>query len=424
MWKTAAFLRVFAFIRWRARTYRRSFGETKTFFFSCYIEGEIMMFLQIIETSEEGRILLMDTTNCSDLFATDRILIRTPVGTCNSSLVFFYVFYVVVLVLRYTAAFLRWKRHLNRKRHRLLTSPLSPILSFMTANMQAIFFFLIFQNTANVNNGISFSLFSLTFLPFASQYFLELYRLVRLGTRIGAMNDPELKNSSVEVFDQFGTFLVFVAGLSVIVASVALIFLSPIFPEHDILLGTIGFASKGLFLALITVGIIWQMKRCAKVIEVKMPDSLKKTQALKKIRYGEISYASFGFLTAIFFFLLASQIFPWYWYIVMIFTGGFETLGSIILECRRTALRPHTSSTNQNHDSLASPSKVKSNSSQKSDRNLSLGLKPRKFNRKRFRLNLSRVTEVSESQSKLEATVQENAEISLVPTIQESEEFN
>ena len=342
-------------------------------------------------------IYLMDPTNCTAGIVTDRLFMRTPIGTCNSSIVGFEVFFGVVLILRFSAAFLRYRRHLQRKKRRLLTSPISPILSFLTVFLQALFFSLAMRNVITVDNGLSFSVFSLVFLSFGCQYIIELYRLVRLGSRIGTfhLNDRQ-SSSALESFDRLGLILVFFSGISVIVITVTLVFLSPSYPQYDILLGTIGFASKGVFQGLVTFAIVWQMRRCMIVIRQKMPDSILKTKALRKLCYGMMSYSTFGLFTATFFLLLAAQVFPWYWYLVLGLTGGIETIGHVLLEIRRSVhLIPNSSAmhyTTNNNNKYEKNNPISRTDMQ---RRFPLGIKS-KFRRPTFRTKLSRVTEVSE----------------------------
>ena len=369
----------------------------------------------------------MNRQNCSHLFATDQLFQRTPTGTCDSSIIVFAALYPVLLIIRLTAAISRCQRFYSRRKggKTQKNSPILPLLSLVYVLTKIVFFLLVIQNVVNVFDGWTFSIFSLVFLFFAATYFLELLRIVRLGTRIGSYNDS-ISNHSLEAFDRIGLLLVILSVTSAIAISVLLVILSPIFPEHDILFGVIGFASKGLFLCFVTFGLLWQIQRCYGVISSKMPDSQRKANALQRLRQAQINYRLFGFLSALFFFLLASEIFPWYWYVVLGVTGVPEALSQVVLECKmRKMVKPssssHTDGTKgfqKNVEPTSSSNNHNRTASEEFNRRLSLGMR-KKMKKAKFRLNLSRVTEVSENHS-----IQSDAQLNLfensnIPTISE-----
>ena len=373
----------------------------------------------------------MNQVNCSAYFATDRLFMKTPPGTCNSSLLAFY-FFSLVVILRYIPAYLRWKRYAYRRQTKQFTSALPVFLSILFCIVQTVTFFLILFDVINVDNGWSFSLYSVNFAIFATSYFIDFLRIVRLGIQIGAVplvadatSDISVSKDavrSIQSFDGVGLILLLLSGISMIIMTVALIILSPIFPSHEIVLGVIGFVSKGFFIVFVTTGLIWQLERCYRFVSIKMPENNNmKVRALKKFRVGQLSYFLFGYLPCIYYFLLASQIFPWYWYCLFGLSALIETSNQVVLECRKGSMRyystqstharqqlPHNQpqSPQRQHDgqvynsketsSAATSNYDSSGANERKQRTfLGLGIHTKKFRspNRNFRLNLSKVTE-------------------------------
>lgn len=96
----------------------------------------------------------MDTTNSSAFWGTDQLFQRTPQGTCNSSLIFVWVFYgVITLGIRFIASTRKWLSHFERKRKNLKSSALGPTISLSLSISYTLFLVLFLTNIINVYNG-------------------------------------------------------------------------------------------------------------------------------------------------------------------------------------------------------------------------------------------------------------------------------
>ena len=268
----------------------------------------------------------MDTTNCSAFWGTDQLFQRTPQGTCNSSLIFVWVFYgVITLGIRFIASTRKWLSHFERKRKNLKTSALGPTISLSLSISYTLFLVLFLTNIINVFNGFSFSLYTVCYLLFAAMYSLSLFRMVRLGAKFVSVSNKELGNTSaLEKFDKWGLFFIGSAALAATLMSIVLIIVGPIMPDKDELLGQIGWASKGGFQFFITLGLIWQLQRCYFLVSLKLPNSDMKILVLRKLRRSQLHYTIFGMGLAVFYFILAAQLIPW--------TYGLDFSLSVLLQ--------------------------------------------------------------------------------------------
>ena len=255
----------------------------------------------------------MDYTNCSSLWGTDHLFERTALGTCDSSLLFVWIFYGAMLIIRFVAAAKKWTKHLARKQSGLKTSPLGPILATALATGYTIFLILFLTGIINVENGFSFSAYTVCYLFFAAIYSLSLFRMVRLGAKIVSVSKELDNSSSLQVLDRYGYFFVAIAVSGLFLMSTVLIFAGPIHPEADLLLGIIGWASKGVFQMCITCGLVWQLQRCYILIGTKMPASLRKVQILAKLRRSQLHYLVFGLSISVYYVCLAARVLLWYW---------------------------------------------------------------------------------------------------------------
>ena len=241
----------------------------------------------------------------------------------------------------------------------LLSSPLLSYLAFLLAIFETFTFLLCLYDVANADNGWSFSLYSLIFLSFSLSYIIEFLRVVRLGLQIGNIRNVNSKGENeleehqrqqLKALDGFLLLVVVLSALSVVVMSIALIILSPVFPEYEVTLAVIGFTSKGFFLVFVTLGILWHLQRCHIFVKRNMPDSPIKERALRKFRFGQLSYAIFGLLPTLYYFLLASRSFPWYWYCLFGISGILEIAGQIVLEFRKRNVHRLGGSSAYTHD--------------------------------------------------------------------------
>jgi len=357
----------------------------------------------------------MDYTNCSMFLGTDHLFQASPPGTCDSSLIFVWVVYGLILLLRFIAAGKKWEKHFKRKREGLKTSPLGPVLVISLAISYLIFLILFLTNLITIENGFSFSAYTICYLYFAALYSLSLFRMVRLGAKIVSLSKEQLdpNSPSLEKLDRFGYFFVGIAFFGLLVMSTVLIFAGPIHPESDVLFGQIGWASKGVFQMCISCGLIWQLQRCHILISKKMPYSPRQVQILARLRRNQFHYTIFGASIGFYYYLLAARVFPWYWWTVVGITSFAESMAAFVFEFR--AWYPGNGSatratTNNNNQIVAVPNPLKSdnssqeNSQEKSSSELQqpqqrMGLGILNIASKRnktFKANMTRVTEVSE----------------------------
>lgn len=203
----------------------------------------------------------MDTTLCPPGMATDRAFLRdVPVGTCNVSATAFWGIVMSIAVVRTIAFFGKVRNYvaavgLTFKSRRIF----SVLVSLASAVSYIVLGILLGLNVVNADNGWSFSLYSIGYFPFIVDFTMMLFKIVRLGRRIIALPRDQMTNVDTDYLSKFtkkGMVLAFLQIVMACVSSVVLIILSPIMPERELLLGTIGFASKGMFQIFCTLGIV------------------------------------------------------------------------------------------------------------------------------------------------------------------------
>jgi len=257
----------------------------------------------------------MDYTNCTQYWATDHLFERTPIGSCNSSLIFLWTYHGLIVFLRILAVVKKWMNYFaipiaNRK-YRI---PIGPWLASCLAVGYLIFFILLLFDVINVDNGISFSVFTICYLFFAAIFIRSYLRMVKLGTKIATASKDVGNTAALEKMDRYGYILMSIATFFLFLTSTVLIFAGPIHPEDDLLFGQIGWASKGAFQVCITLGLMWQMQRCYDFLKDRLPDSSpKKKEVLHRLKRSQQHYSLFGMVVAVLFLLLASRVLLWYW---------------------------------------------------------------------------------------------------------------
>src|SRR5690349_14594620 len=113
----------------------------------------------------------MDTRNCTSyLYATDRIFEPTPIGTCDVNLIPIYILFTFIAVLRLCATVKKWSSHIRRVRLGVRSSIIGPVLYTCLTCCYIVFFVLILTDITSVENGFSFSVFSIGYLAFAAIY--------------------------------------------------------------------------------------------------------------------------------------------------------------------------------------------------------------------------------------------------------------
>ena len=190
----------------------------------------------------------MNTENCSFGWATDNVFQSTPTLDCSSSIIAYYVVCMALFFLRFLS-FLRryynWKRQTSSKERSKAKYSISSLISFATTFLFLLLILLPGLNIANVENGISFALFSLAFIPFVFDLSLSLFRLVRLGKKIIPLMIEDVDQlNHLQQFEKVGTLLFSLQTFSALASSVLLVILGPTLPEYDHVFARIGFAFK------------------------------------------------------------------------------------------------------------------------------------------------------------------------------------
>ena len=300
----------------------------------------------------------MNVTGCLDGFATDVAFQRIAAGTCNVNLRVFWALAMFICFLRLLACCQKFRRTLQYNEYHQLKqnkdvalartrrrSTISLISSSCSTITYFLLGFLIGFNVANVQNGISFSLYSMGYLPFLTDFTMMLLKIVRLGRGAIALPREELGEAQyLSQFNRYGSILLFLQSFAAAFSCICLIILSPILPASDALLGKLGFASKGIFQFVCTLGIVYQFERCIQLLKrhpefksmALKPESTsgpksKLLKALQVLRQRQFFVAFFGGGVGLYLLVLTFWL-PWTWATVLIGTGGIESVGHIVTE--------------------------------------------------------------------------------------------
>jgi hypothetical protein len=146
--------------------------------------------------------------------------------------------------------------------------PRGPINQALFTSLELAFLVMIGQNVINFENGWSFSVETLVFLPFTYAYSLGLIRLVSLGEKIIPKSRRPVGEAAAALgkFDNFGKVLLVSQTLGIGIGSLALVILSPTLVEYEFIIATIGWASKSTFMFACIFGYWYQFERCIRVI--------------------------------------------------------------------------------------------------------------------------------------------------------------
>lgn len=290
----------------------------------------------------------MDTTGCPESYATDiSFEPPTPYSQCSTYLPTFWGIVSTFAILRFIAFVkqtMNW-RAVNKRQSRKGRLPVAPGLSLIFVFFYSLLLLLAGLNIVNVNNGVSFTLYSLAFIPYALTCSLILFRTVRLGAKIIPLSrDMGLVDRNLHKFGHVGKLLVAFQVFSIVLSSFALIVLSPIFPEQHDLLGKLGFAFKGAFQLTFNLGLIVQFQRCIRVIQkteaatkdiqAAIPKEKKRnlSQATRAMRNRQIGSVISFFFAGGLFWLLTGKALPWSFFWVVSYIFGFETVTALIVE--------------------------------------------------------------------------------------------
>lgn len=190
----------------------------------------------------------MNSKNCSFGWATDNIFQRTPTLDCSSNLIAFWTVTSFLSFIRLLSAIRRyytWKTQTPSKERPKTRFPYSSIISFSDTLFFLLCCILSGLDIINVYNGFSFAFISLVFIPFVFDLSISLLRLVRLGKKIIPLVAEDVDElNELQKFEKIGSVLFLIQTFSALTSSVLLMIISPIFPEHDLVLAQIGFGLK------------------------------------------------------------------------------------------------------------------------------------------------------------------------------------
>jgi MFS family permease len=208
-------------------------------------------------------------------------------------------------------------------------------------------------NVANVNNGISFALYSLGYLTMSSEKIYQLFKTVRLGIRLvprryTKSNKSPTSNHNLTIslaqlqqFDIFGQFSLLIQALSVLISCIALMIFSPLYPMRDREIGITGFWTKFSFMIFYIFSMGWHMQRIKLVVQhqakaISIPEHERESyqQRLNLITFfitrSQFAAVIGGSMIIIPFLLLALEIVPWTWWILFI-PPAVETVTSFLV---------------------------------------------------------------------------------------------
>lgn len=302
----------------------------------------------------------MNRTNCPALFATDQAFQRGTPGACDTSFPGFLVFCLMATFLSLITALKQYSNWKKRGKHQSRI-PRGPITQLTYSLLQAgLLIPLIAVNLANFQNGVSFSLYTINFLPFAYAYTVGLLRLVSLGEKIIPKSRRPVGESAASLaeFDSFGKMMFATQSMSIVVTSAMLIILSPILTDYENVISRIGWGTKSLFLFVCQCGYWYQFERCIKAIRqvqlglpvsqnltgdsehVSSSDAKKGTlkdfqEAIMRMRRHQLSHVSASPAVLIFFLLAIGAIPANIW---IIYTPVIsQALGGMYFEFRAKA---------------------------------------------------------------------------------------
>jgi len=192
----------------------------------------------------------------------------------------------------------------RRRRH-----PVGTYLDGAQVLFYGILFFFGGTNRANFSNGIAWSLYSLSYLPFAIGYTFFLYRMVGLGARIIPLKGiGSNQHQQLRSFNQLGKILMTFQIFSLFGSTTVLIMFSPIYPEYETSFVVVGISFKIVFMLVNGLGIVNQVERCIRTIN-HVNSNVTKTlnignqdvvaTAIRRMRYNELLVLSIAFPVAI-----------------------------------------------------------------------------------------------------------------------------
>lgn len=280
----------------------------------------------------------MDRTNCSEGYASDRVMLYgddfVPFS-CNVSLAVYIGVFVTLTLIRGTMCLVQFRLWIVRerrvqvrtgkKRNRL---PLLPLLSCFSFSCLAVFTILTSTNVANSSNGAPLMILTLFFFTLSVTGIFMAMRIINLGKKIIPLSmvklDNERNNPRLSQLEKSTGFLKLIFVLEIVVIAISPItafvgLFSPVFSTFQI--AVVCYPIQNV---LIGCGVGYQYQRVIKAIQacefsnsqgvVIGRNHQNINRAVKKLQFQQLSLILCGPWTAMVWVLtVARVILPVYW---------------------------------------------------------------------------------------------------------------
>jgi hypothetical protein len=302
----------------------------------------------------------MDAAGCTSLlFATDNVFVSHPGDVCKTPTLAFIFVFVALVICKFFVNGMAWRLWFARQkagarlrefRNRL---PIVPVLSAILCCLYLLLFLLTVTNVANASNGGATALYSIMFSIWGVSGLLLVKKLVRLGRRLiplarspsvllqvqsmSSTVPPEAFENRLRLLDTFDSVMkvvVFIQLSLLLVASVIACTIGLIDPQgvwSRIVFGLIGCFGSMLFLLL-----HYHLERIVQAASFFLSsiDTSRRNdevtgieRLIRNMRMSQLLWFSTGTAMAIPHLLIAANILPPHWYIVVLMLS-VETLAS------------------------------------------------------------------------------------------------
>lgn len=337
----------------------------------------------------------MNSLNCSSGWATDEIFIPVSgVAKCDASLVAFGIIGAALITAKWSVLYVHvtlWRSRQKWSKDRSNKLPIVPVLSLLSALIYTLFFTLTSTNYANSTNMAGPALYSMGFTTFAITSVLFYVKIVRLGKRLIPLSRVRHKSMAVlhdsddstsranksgsggempagmstmmdaaaktANFDTLGSVLL-VAESAAAFAQFFAFFIVGVFIANDYRVNLVAFGVAGLFLLLHSSAILYQFERVVIAItksayQVKkanvQPQGFDLSIIIHRMRFQQFVISSIGFVSVVFYLLMATQVVPLAYYIVVIHMI-FEVFASFSISKSLGARKKKATESNSNKD--------------------------------------------------------------------------
>ena len=320
----------------------------------------------------------MDTTACGGSggrWATDGIF-RLPASPdeCDSSVVAFWVVMGLLVVMRAAVLAVQWVAWCRRggsKRRRVVASPNATVAmerrvgkrlpvhatinTLYVLTLVALVVAAGLNGVSFANNASSFALYSVNFALFALTATLSFNTMRRLGAgamlsasarRNGGATDASTRFAQLATFDNVGRFVFTIQLASVLLSTVVFCVAGPLDAAHKRELAMFGFALKGTFILSLVLSITWHLQRGVRLLDGHIAssvhvrlgsseESLVRTMKHARTRVRRVQELMLvtGIPTSVFWILVAAEVLPWTWFVLMAVFGYIDLVVAAARDC-------------------------------------------------------------------------------------------